>query len=797
MSHGEPARHQVRTQPQERDVSESRPNPAAPYHCGLNGIGRSCALGPTPSGRCCQEQWVVKCGESACANACQGAGKCQVGQLKHTGCEEDRQDYVTCIPIKNSWYSRNSIAVNLALLTGGLLLVFLVLPNNESIFAPGSLSRSHSQILGNTTGVARCSTCHPNSHTSTNSQTQEQLCMNCHQSHMKDAIHGFPHDLHAEHFARLVSRKTVATGKSEKQIYVQTEKQPQADLESGYSPKLADPHWRDIHTRCAECHQEHHADSRSLQAITDARCQSCHQQQFDSFSNGHPEFRQHPEYQPRRLAFDHLAHLDQHFPKNNTTFDCSLCHQASSDRGSEVVKTVGFERACASCHDSPLKASTAEGWALIQLPSLNSKDIQLDGSRLAHWPAGAQYGYDGPITLAMRLLLSADSEAAAAINHFPKGDLSQAQSDNVAQQAAARTIAAAVRQLLFETAEHGQAAWEKRLTDLAINSLGRELVAPERELIQSMVTGLPPDLFRQIAANWFSGREGVVHHARSTISASLVSLQEGGSSSDSLLEDESDNLLEGSGDDLLGDTSDSLLVDESDSLLGSEEADNLLRGSSTQDLNTHPTAPPPQATPSKVEDNKTHLIGVQHLGQGGWFLDSRTLSVRYMLRGHADPILAAWIQYASLIQPSMPDSHELYGAQLSVGQCTECHLLPDSHATSVSPGNWMSLSRNRGRRFTHFEHGPHLTLAGSTNCQTCHRIDESRPVRFSVVKEQLKSDSPGDRRGCLEAVQAHFRNEFHSIEKAQCNACHRPGGAPQGCTQCHNYHVSVTAEESH
>lgn len=762
----------------ERDVTQPRPNPAAAYHCGLNAIGKHCALGPTPSGRCCQEQWVVQCGDSACTKACQGIDHCQVGQLKHTGCEEERRDYLPCIPIKNSWYSRNNLAVNLAILSSGILLVCMAMPNNEVIFHPGELSHSHSQILGSVAGAARCSTCHPNSHGWSSNITQEQLCMNCHQSHMKDAIHGFPHDLPVEQFARLISNKASRLGDS--------------SFEGGDTNSIAsrteDAHWRGIHTRCSQCHQEHHGDSRSLKAITDAKCQSCHEQQFKSFSHGHPEFTQLLSSNSRRIAFDHLAHWEVHFPKNNSNFDCVQCHQVDGKKGTEIVGNVGFQQACAACHEGPLRASGAEGWALIQLPSLNPEDLQIGGPGLVHWPSAARYGYDGQVTIAMQLLLTSDAEVAKAIAMFPEGDLSRVQADNPLQQAAARTIAIAVRQLLLETAEKGQAAWQRRLTELARNTLDRELEPTEIQLIQSMVSGLPPDLFRLVEDKWFSGRDGVVSYVDSPIAASLVSSQEQRRSNDSLLDDSSDSLLD------------------------DEEANELLRGSSTQGLQSNSlgkslpslaqSGSSDPIEPPANENRRKQRIGLQQLGQGGWYLDPRTYSIRYMLQGHADPVIASWIQFAALIESSQRPSAgsqdtqrttqgfiDWHHLQMTVGQCTECHLLPNAEKNTLSPSDWASVKRNQGKRFTHFDHRPHLTLAGNTNCQTCHRIDKDREQRYATIQQQLIAASPADRDRCFELARGHFRGEFHTIEKAQCSSCHRPGGAPEGCTQCHHYHV--------
>jgi len=801
----------------EYDLTEPRPNPAALYHCGLNSIGKSCAVGPTPSGRCCQEQWIVQCGDQSCAKTCDGAGKCEVGQLKHTGCEEDRQDYLPCIPIKNSWHSRNILSVNLAILAGGILLVCMAVPNNESIFVPGELSTSHAQILGSLNGEGRCSTCHPNSHSSPTAATQEQLCMNCHQSHMKDAVHGFPHDLSAEQFTQWNSLRTG----------IQSDIRDSSDYRSLLASGTSDQHWQGIHTQCSDCHQEHHGDSRSLKSITDARCQSCHQQQFASFSQGHPEFRQLPSIRPRRIAFDHVAHLEKHFPQNNSVFECSACHQTSGSPKSEVIRTVSFQLACASCHDKPLRAASTDGWALLQLPSLNARDIPIGGPNLVDWPVAAQYGYDGPITLPMRLLLSGEPTVAEAMAAFPKGDLSQVRPEDTAQQAAARTIAVALRQLLSETAEHGQLAWQRRLTELATRALRRELDGAERELIQSMVTGLPPDLFRHAESLWFDGRAEVASNPAWMLPASLISLQDNGLSDDGLLVGSDDST-----DDLLGSSSD-LLDSPPGDLLSGEDVDDLLRGSSTEGLSPTPiedtaaqALPLPPESPHSSLDTQPNpsqgvhskraekrLVAVQQLSQGGWFLDDQLLAIRYMPRGHADPVVSAWIQFAMLVVPSRNQGvahnalidpyeqvsggqHSIWsGDQAAMGQCTECHLLPNPGVHSVSPDDWKSLKPEQGRRFTRFDHRPHLTVAGSIQCQTCHRMNTAREQRYAKVKQLMEFKSPGERGECRAQAEAFFLEEFHSIEKAQCSSCHRPGGAPEGCTQCHNYHLDTIPTE--
>ncbi len=444
------------TMPLDRDVNQPRPNPLSPYQCGFNDIGVRCVPGPTPDGQCCQAGRAPhESSEHKCENVCQGCpheSACSIAGKK--ACSEQQvEQFQTCIPVKSHWHSRNILALNLAILAGGILLVCMAVPSREQFFVPGSLSRSHSQILENTLISDRCSLCHPSAHGNQSaSATQDQLCMKCHTSHMPDAIKGSPHDLTADQLTKLVS--------------VRSDKSPASSLQSTLATELTS-------TKCAQCHTEHHGAGFDLKSLTDARCQSCHAEQFKSFSVNHPEFSNFPKQVSRRIAFDHRAHLEKYYAQKNASFDCKGCHELDTENPVNIRRTASFQQACASCHQEPLSSSINDGWAVLQLPSLNDTDLKAVGQELNNWPAGALYGYDGKITLPMRLLLSADPSVATALTQFPDGDLSKVRPRDAGQQAAARDIARGLRQLFRETAKSGQEAWKNRLTLVATKALGR------------------------------------------------------------------------------------------------------------------------------------------------------------------------------------------------------------------------------------------------------------------------------------------------------------------------------------
>jgi hypothetical protein len=793
------------------DVTTPRPNPHSRWRCGLEPMGLACSAGPSDQGVCCQiearKSCVAATGEAEghdCSHTCAGAATCELAKLRPKSRRLTNDGLGPCIPTRAAWFSREVIALNAAIFVGGILLCCMALPQREAVFVPGPLSKPHAQILGNQLVADRCSLCHPNSH-SVNQRdpqnkvvTQDDLCINCHQVDLQDAVHRSPHDLTDTQLNSL-----------------------RAELLAG-SQLVSNSNHHATHspTQCASCHQEHHGAAHDLQAITDQRCQACHQTQFASFDKGHPEFESFPYRTERRIAFDHRAHADNYFAQKSETFDCKRCHLDPTKPGEvgPVARTVGFEQACAQCHAQPLEAAVSDGWALIQIPSIEAADTERPELQLNPWPATAQFGYDGPLTLPMRILLTADSAAAAALQLVPaSGQLADIDPRKPEQVAAVQTIAVAVRRLLAEIAAEGQVAWQRRLTAVATNHLKRELRAHELELIERMTAGLPPDLFRQIEREWFLETDklaDVDDRARSPRARS-VSYQ------DELL---ADDLLD---DSLLDDSllDDSLLDNASRDDLLSEDllSGDLLSGDIAADealLADEPTeGRSRQATTAAARQAFAKINGMKHVLMGGWYLDAELLAVRYRPRGHADPLFAAWNEYSALLTTEQhPGAAPLAltppSSQLIPGGCTACHLLTEGALTRTSISSldspWCTVHRSATiRPFTKFDHQPHLTLPLVQDCRYCHVLNSSDKALGAValgettsVANQRPTESRTQQQqvAALAALQTHWTPyhlhlEFKPMEKSQCSACHRPNSAGDGCTQCHNYHVGQAGFE--
>ncbi|MEM7559892.1 MAG: hypothetical protein AAF394_12295, partial [Planctomycetota bacterium] len=672
----------------ENDVTASRPRPNSAWVCGRAALGHPCAAGPGKNGRCSllqhrarrQDQQEHADGER---NETQGE-ECAEGILSQP-----------CQPTKSAWYSRRTLALNLALLCTGILLICMVSSQREALYVPGGLSQSHAQILGNTLVADRCSLCHPNSHDSRSGISQDALCMNCHSAHLPDAHRRSAHDLNIDELKQILVR-------------VPTQFVPPTS-------EKAQQLWKQ-ESSCAQCHREHHGKQHDLQAITNQRCQACHQQQFDSFEHGHPEFKDYPNAGSRSIAFDHRSHAEKYFTQKNQSFDCRQCHLDNAKTGvvGSVFRSVGFEKACGSCHSSPIQSELTNGWAFLQVPCLPESDLTMS-REFSEWPKGAVFDYDGKVSFAMRLLLSTDSEMSAVLPKLPKsGDLSRvSQSD---RPVVARKIAQSFRRLVNEIAAGGQVAWRKRLETAVEFSLGRKPNAHEQVLIQKLTIGLPPDLFRHMEKQWFqtANRIAEADSLQETLSTRLrrVSAQ---------LNQESD---------------------ESELLLGSESDQSSLELDSE-------------------EPKRQKLVRLQasrHLPEGGWYLDEQLLAVRYVAQGHADPFLAAWSELLHVLEShrdggegaGQSDSHSLpwrnkdaADQEFVPGSCLECHQLGKSSDANDIWVNWRAKMRPASvRQFTKFDHTPHLSLPAVNDCRYCHQLESlpSQDGNKQVLKNLLADE---------------------------------------------------------
>ncbi len=760
---------------EKKNVTDARPNPHTKWVCGYQRLGLGCVEGPDEHGACCQlrKDRARPADNNICHESCSCTQSCELAKLRKCPELPSHAELGPCIPRRSDWYWRKTLTLNFAILAAGILLLCMSLPQREAVFVPGGLSKKHTQILGNLVASERCSLCHPNSHSAITAGTlQDELCLKCHAQHLPDALLRSPHDLPQSQLVKLTSK---------------WQDSPKITHHSG--PK-------DI--KCATCHIEHHGAGFDLTAISDASCQACHQRQFPSLSSGHPQFENYPYRAQRSIAFDHSAHLHKHFATKNQKFECSSCHVDAEKVGKigSVFRSVGFEKACASCHQDTIGAATATGWAVLQLPSIEPADTQDPTLGLDTWPQSARFGYEGEFGVAMRLLLAADPKLQEVLGRLPaSGKLQDMSGDLTLRAGAARELALGVRRLVADVAAEGQVAWKRRLTTSAEKLLARKLSSRDLKLVDAISQGVPPDLFRQMELKWF-GNPAAIASKSAIVGARLASQSISG---------------------------ESLLDTADDNLLGVSSGGDLLSGNEVDALLVEPSLLDQKAVAiDEIPNGKlTKLRGSVHVAAGGWYLDHDVLALRYMPRGHADTTLAAWAEFVALVSAeSDPQSEDVTGKLADnltrgvavPGGCTECHLLHENTipltaeieiphtselerskvpAKAIEPvSKWQSLVRPHSvRQFTKFDHTPHLTLPALSDCSFCHKFQTDRPHSLRQLFDANARGSISAPCAVTRTISEYLSHEFIEMRLDQCAACHRAGGAKDACTQCHNYHV--------
>ncbi len=753
------------------DVTAPRPLTNPHWVCGNARLGTPCLAGPNARGKCPRAQAALQQQER------QNATDSPSDASSDPNCASETD--APCIPVRSAWYFRQNLALNAAILVAGLLLLVMTIPQREQIFKPGQLSTKHAQILGNHLVSDRCSLCHPNSHPDSGQHLlQDDLCLACHQQHMPDATLRSPHDVSREQLALMM-------GNVGQQDQSATRGFPHS-LRLVSAPKA---------TACATCHVEHKGPGFDLKSMTDRRCQACHQRQFEGFANGHPQFDGYPYRTQRRIAFDHGAHEASYFPQKNQDFQCASCHVDRKREGGvgNVFRSLGFDQACASCHEEPIRASATNGWAVLQVPCL--PDLEADELGVA-WPSAAKFDFDGEVSLAFRLLLLADEQCRTVLSYLPaSGKIAEIETEHKSR--VAKQIARGFAAILQDVAAQGQVALQQRLADVVRWRWQREPSQQERALINEMVYGLPPDLFRDIQQRWFSTEANLAANDHSVpvqlAAQTLLDAPLDGSQGNDLLEP---NVLDEQADDQAVNDGELLNAFGTDGEEGLEE------------FGVDETLP--------VETkNWPPINGYPHLQSGGWYLDNTLLAIRYVPRGHEDRVLAAWAEFANLVsnvdEESSSPSHgeqllSLRYGELVPGGCTECHLLGTDTADDMW-SNWKSETHpDTIKRFTKFNHTPHLNLPAVRDCTYCHRqatgpaVEASRSPSLEPQAETLKqlieqhmmqSDVRTSKwiSTTRATVENFLHHEFLPMETEQCSACHRQNAAGDGCTQCHNYHV--------
>lgn len=457
------------------------------WQCGLESAGTPCAMGPSCAGRCTAlgECSPIRDGDRWLCNRSDGrGGPCDGGPSPDGVCCQVKH----CKPKRSLRAIRGRWLRGAAIFTVGAVLMILGGSLRNDLLAPGALSSQHAQVIARTDWSNRCATCHPGANGSpaawlamawhgsgeANGVTQSALCLECHQE-MATAgrkpllAHGLP----AESLPRTAKpRAAFVSAASFAMPSVAT---------PAHGMSASDP------LACAACHQEHHGAQHDLKVITDARCQACHAEQFQSFATDHPDFGAWPVARRTRIAFNHASHSGQHYAKASRSFDCRSCHL--EDAAGDLTLRTDYHGSCAECHDADITKSFGDGLVMISLPTIDTAAIDA-----GKWPERATGDFDGDLPAFTKLLLAADPAASEAMKALG-ADFSffDVDPNDEEQVAAAATLISALKRLLAETQEEGHGAIAYRL---------RSLVGDAAKPDADYVGHLPVELIDRIQATW-------------------------------------------------------------------------------------------------------------------------------------------------------------------------------------------------------------------------------------------------------------------------------------------------------
>lgn len=730
------------------------------------------------------------------------------------GCGEHGAAAEPCIPTPSLRLRRGMLTLGITALTTGFLIALFVSPARNDLLAPGPLTHAHAQILASS-GSQRCDSCHgagdrtlvdwmqdavgAGKHIPV---SQSSLCMDCHNKTLLQQFALLPHNVEPGKLAAV----TASTRQTTMPVGISNPASASGEL------------------ACATCHREHHGANFNLSALTDRQCQTCHTNYIHSFEKDHPEFTSWPDQQNRRIPFDHTVHSLKHFPEKGTTFDCRQCH--IDDAGGNVKLVAPFSQSCAQCHSAEVYEPESPKWTFLQLPMLDTAALTNAGKSVGDWPAACDGDFDGQIPPAMKLLLSTDSTIAAILKrrgeNFAFSDLDPNKPGDLDD---ASRIAWAIKALIFDLANSTDQTFQQRLQMLT----GSMLLDARRTIDWSALSaGLHPDLFAQAQQFWMPelskelSLRSPVDPAGSDPDRNVLfgranlPLQE---DDDLLVENPLTSLMKGMPAPVAPDvaaTSDAdrqpVVINQSDNtssdgmvtnphvdpnrqIPGGDDKDllvqnplnkpgPLVKNANPADAINSGISPKAPAIKSlsdsqfaeQIRSNLRRREPQQSNDHGsGWARNDRSFSVTYLPVRHIDPVMKAWTDYSTVFA-NIPDVqtsgiHNSLNSPAAAGACMRCHTTSNNSNVNASVVEWSPQYRDPNvRDFTRFSHQPHDSITGLSDCQSCHSINKNHVSLAS-------------------SISGKSLNDFVPIAKGTCANCHRPGGAPSGCVDCHNYHV--------
>lgn len=692
----------------------ARPN--QPFRCGRADDGCPCPQGPSPRGVCrvtaeCQpykqaDSWI-------CARSAGQGGPCDQGPLPDGTC---CRALPPCSPIRSLLSKRGTVSICVFLLAIGCSLVLLTVPGNQGVISPGPLSTSHRQF------AQRCQDCHDVGngklsdlvHSALSSDAaaqQNQLCLKCHRELGEHAMH--PHGSSQKMLASLVKTRNDDDASSNDVI----QRMLGGHGQGGSHASLD----------CATCHREHHHDD-SLAMLSDQQCQTCHSRAFDSFSDGHPEFKDYAYTRRTRIAFDHASHYGKHFVSHGyaaeTAHACQSCHQ--SDSAGRFMLVRDFGQSCGQCHQSQIEDDTFPGTTLFTLPALDMETLVAAKIDIGNWPKSYPLHAEarGNVSAIPQLLMSGQDDFDAVYQSISDLQLSDLSAATPEQLVAVGEFAWQFKQMMVTVSGSGHDEIQSRLQ----RSLSDTISADQ---IRRLSETLPIELIRQMQDRWLPDAAAEIDARRTGVAIKRLERK----------------------------TADPAVAIPADRFNQRSVRSGWYLDESGLSLRYRPNG-----------------HGDAVLKQ---FLDLCVCN-QTITRSSEN---TASEDRPSVVSTTLDETHQRLTSAFAVGRCTKCHSIDatDGH----NQINWgPSRPDPLQRGFTRFSHAPHVTMLTEDGCTKCHHLKSEDEESANSVPDMYR-----DLAHKPTTDPSVFRSNFAALQKADCVSCHSAQSHADGCMTCHNYHA--------
>ena len=659
-----------------------------------------------------------------------GGCPCALGPDKQGRCQEQEKP---CRPVRTVRSKRLLTSVIIFLLSLIIVLLSSIQePTDNSFISPGQLTKNHGHILAEQS----CSACHSVLDLKQSSKHPEiansQSCIACH-FESDQSLH--PHNADP---SRLVGHSR----------------------EEAFQKQVA----------CTQCHVEHKGQFADIKALSNKRCQSCHEEEFESFEKGHPEFSAYAKMPKKSLKFQHNS------KDHKSLTDCRSCHTESVGG---VMEVKSFEQMCSTCHTRDLpelnkgqislasffkasRSSLKDFYGdLKSMKAKDSKELIFDSLYQIRKSQGLSFESDLQITQVFPGLSPKDLPELKSLSAKEKKEV-------------------LLKKVIFHPENQSTLGLDKTeklkliKQALAFQGLGEEL-SESSELYKKLFNSeFSEELIEEFFAHYDDFEEegdfAIYEQAYEDI---LTLFEEEPLAKVRYIKLSSSQSFKQIVN-MLCNSDLAPMADDLGAIDSFDEIDDAKVKSVSQEMKAAVNQRELEEYSELFKRKTTHLdefymasltkfvetlkVDMKDFSKGkSWQYQLDKDQLVYKPTGHKDLLIKKLYDTAFRDKSLKKKSQKMINEALSTQEahCSKCHETePKEFFVGEKSLAWRTKSEKRVTKFSHFAHK-------AQDCQSCHQLEPQSGHSF----------------------------DFKAISKQSCVSCHNNEQAGQSCLQCHNYHA--------